>query len=677
MLRLSGLFGVDRVAARGLLAAFALLTACGEDSPAPKSDAGAVQDVAADGAADADNADATGSDAAAVCDQAAWTQTFDVNPQRSKFAVSLFHYNIEYVIGGLEVTLPDGSKKRFLDKPSNAGWDNQQTEDYIVRETLLPILQMYDKHPSWGVNIELQAYMVEVMAERHPQTLDLLRKLAQRGQVEIVSFHYAAQLFLAFSREDQVRSLAQTKKVFEQHCLPLSGVVFNQEGQAGEGRQALLVEQGWKIGVFPKNLWRYVHKNAEPYWPLYSSEGGDLIVGPGSIDPTSGIQLRWNFLDDGELRAVGETAAGPYNPYFAPDAPHDPKRVAEFEAELVQTEQDGFYLTTISNYVAHLKARNVPAKPAPPLLDGTWQAPSTASVKKWLGGSGIPFGFEERDADVRAGNALASQRLRALERLVAWAKDSKGVDTSELQAALPGLWKRLWHAEVSDCSGINPWWGEVHFGLNANAALLADIEAAAKWLQQQTNSNYAQISLQTGQITVMDSLPQPAPPPVVDPPFDVTLTGDRTATTTWLGGGPSQWWLQVNIAPASPDSLERTVMLDLPRYTDTLTYTPALLEDQLRSYPLSAFSFVQNEAWLPLSNGLIGLGNNWWVIKHVTSQHIAARIAPADPVVRFQDETVDPDGKSWQFTVFQGEAKDALELAHRINIAPVVTFAAK
>jgi hypothetical protein len=516
--------------------------------------------------------------------------------------------------------------------------------------------------------------MVEVMADRHPETLDLLRKLAQRGQVELVSFHYAAQLFMAFSKEDQVRSLNKTKAIFEQHCLPLSGVVFNQEGQAGEGRQALLLEQGWKIGVFPKNLWRYVHKNAEPYWPLYSSEGGDLIVGPGGIDPTSGIQLTWNFLDDGELRAVGETSAGPFNPYFAPDAPHDPKRVAEFEAELAKTEQDGFYLTTISNYVAHVKERNVKAKPAPPLLDGTWQAPSTASIKKWLGGSGIPFGFEERDANIRAGNALASQHLRALELLTQWAKTDKGVDTAAVEAALPELWKDLWHAEVSDCTGINPWLGEVMFGLNLNAQIQAEISGHAKALLTAAGSAHAQVDLQSKTVTPLQSLPVEQLPEAVEAPIDITLTGERLATPSWIKSGDNRWRLQVDIAPAAEDSYERLLMLDWPRYTDVVSYSPALIEDQVRTIPLSAFQFLQEEAWLPLANGLIGLGDGWWVIKHVTQQHIAARIAPADKFIRFQDETTRPGAMTWRFELFKGEAKDALTLANRINLTPVVTF---
>ena len=165
--------------------------------------------------------------------------------------MSLFHFNIEYVIGGLDYTDHSGKRHLLVDQQSAAGWDNDRVEDWIVTESFHPILAMCDKHPDWGVDIELQAYMVEVLAARHPQTLALLRKLAVRGQVELVSFHNAAQLFLAFPYEDHARSISATKAVFDAHCLPRSGVVFNQERQSGEGRQRALVAPVTTSGSTP------------------------------------------------------------------------------------------------------------------------------------------------------------------------------------------------------------------------------------------------------------------------------------------------------------------------------------------------------------------------------------------------------------------------------------------
>ena len=314
-----------------VLSAFGMSAlACGNKATAT-DDALASDDVTADTAVDV-AADATA--IAETCTETGGSPYVETTPpdvSRKKFALSLFHFNIEYVIGGLEYIDAKGISHVFTGNPDNVGWTNDKVEDFIVQESFLPMLQMYDKHPGWGADFEMQAYMVQVIGERHPQVMDLMRKLAQRGQIELISFHYAAQFFLAFPKEDLHRSLVRTKEVFAKYCLPLSGVVFNQEGQAGEGRQKMLLEEGYSVGVFPKNLFKYQHPEPTAgYWPLYSSEGGDLIIGGAGVDGASGVSLAWNYMDDGELRAVGTTSAGPLNPYFAPDAPTDPKRVAEF-----------------------------------------------------------------------------------------------------------------------------------------------------------------------------------------------------------------------------------------------------------------------------------------------------------------------------------------------------------
>lgn len=614
------------------------------------------------------------------------------DPARAKFAMSLFHFNVEYVIGGLDYRDADGTQHLFMNIAANAGWDDAKVEDYIIQQTFAPILQMYDKHPSWGVDIELQARMVETMAARHPEVLALLRKLAQRGQVELVSFHANDQLFLAFPALDLHRSIETTKQVFAKHCLPLSGVVFNQEGQAGEGRQQMLLKEGYSVGVFPKNLWRYVHADADKagFWPLYSSEGGDLIVSSVGVDPASGLQVAWNFFDDGELRATPTTSAGALNPYFAPNAATDPARVAEFEADLASTEAQGYYLARIGDYVRHLKAKGVQAKVAPPLLDGTWQAPSTQSIHRWMGGRGLLDGLfrSEDDDGVRTGNMRARHQVQALEQLAMAAAASSGKPYAPQQ--VDGLWRKIFRAEVSDCSGVNPWYAEVQIGLVLNEEVLTHAKLA--WSLAQVHA--PAWSLATGKpwpfpgatalpsdVTVVAGVVVPAAQGPVDAPLPITLTAtDRTATAQWAKVDKDRWRLTVQIGPSQCDGKAckpdaRVVGLQLPRWADTLEYCPALIEDQVRSYPLAAFQFAQGEAWLPLANGLAGLGNGWYVIKHTSSSHLSLRVAPADKTVQFLDETLpDMASRTWVFEVLQGSADAALKVAISLNTLPTVAI---
>ena len=609
----------------------------------------------------------------------AWMQEKQpTDKTRTKFALGLFHYNIEYVIGGLEYTFPDGKKKQFLDKPSNVGYTDAKVQDYIIDQTLKPILELFERHPAWGVDIEIQAEAIEIMAQRHPKTLTLLKKLIDNGQIELISFHWAAQLFLPFPREDLQRSHQAVKATMAQYCLPLGPVVFNQEGQAGEGRQQMLVEGDWKIGVFPKNLWNYQHKENDGKWaPLYASEGGVLIVGPGGLDPKYGIDLAWHFFDDGELRAVGKTDFGPFNPYFAPEAPTDPERVKEYEDQLLALEKAGYFITRIGDYVRHLQAKGISALQAPQLLDGTWQAPSTQSIRKWLGGNGIVAGPDERDNLVRTGNAVARMHVAAAQRMVdAIAKDFPD-PAVDWKADIAALWRLLWRAEVSDCSGINPWQGEIQFGLDSNASIVQLAEKLRKKLLAVQKKQGVEVDLQSNKVTWADAplLPDDIAHKAVPPPLEVTFTADREVKLSWYGAGTGQFELVVDMpATTCKSCYYNDVAVVFPRIEPVIRYSPGLLETQVRTVPLASLQLSQGEVYLPLSNGLIGLGKDWWVIKQVRSVHVAAHVPLASETIDFSDATLGPEAQQWRFLVVKMGQAEALELANRVNIWPVVRY---
>ena len=600
------------------------------------------------------------------------------DPEQTKFALAVFHFNLQYVAGGLEFIDEQGFAHNAL--PGSEGWGNDEVEDWIIRETFAPVIDFYLEHPEWKVNIELQALMIEVIAARFPELLDKLRTVTQRGQVELMSFHYSDQLFLAFPREDLRRSIAATRALFEQHCLPLAPSVFNQEGQAGEGRQAMLVDEGYQIGVFPKNLWRYQHGDGLR-WPYYRSKGGDLIVGPGDVDPASGIEVAWLFFDDGELLA----AEAGLDPYFAPIAAYDPQRLEDYEAEIEARVAAGFRIAHVSDYVRHLKARGVEQPEAPPLLDGTWQPPSTDSVHRWLGGRGLVWWPDERDNEVRTGNARDRSELLFAEALRDHAV-TEGILPGEVDARLAEGWRALWLAEVSDATGINPWLGEIRYGLNHNAAALAAGEEALAALKDALGTPWALIDTGSGAVTPLDDQPMPEPPPQVDPAFALDIVAaHREVTQLWYhiaphaeptDAVPPHFELHLSFGAAPDDSTAagdpRLIEVGFPRTEDVIRYSPALLEDEVTDYAFDLFAWNAGEFYLPLANGLIGLGDGWWAIKDTRSCHIAARLRPDEPWIRFIDETPPADeAHHWTFLVIQGDVEAALRLANRRNVWPV------
>jgi len=676
-----------------LVAALAVwgFVGCGGEGPSGAADAGADGTVTVDVVADGDvglveqpdvsvdaGDGAVGEDTGpSACEAPPELAPDPADPAGTKYALSMFHFNLEYVIGGLSYLDDAGQEVPILGMADALGWDDQRVEDWIITDTFQPILDLYEAHPGWRVTLEFQGRFVEALAQRHPAILEQLRRMAQAGQAELVSFHYDDQLFLAFPREDLQRSMDHTKEVFERYCLPLSGVVFNQEGQAGEGRQQMLVDNGYTIGVYPKNLWRYVHEG-EPYWPYYESRGGTLIVGPGGIDPASGVELAWTFFDDGELRAVTEGV----NPYMAPLFQTDPARVAEYEDKLQGLADDGYKITSITDYVHQLALRGVEKKPAPPLVDGTWQPPSTDSIHRWLGGRSQAFVGADEDNRVRAGNAVARMHVAALQVLTDYAA-SEGVleDVGAAQADAALAWEKLWRAEVSDCSGVNPWRGEVLFGIRTNEWLMNYTAQRTGVLLAALGKPHAQVDLATRQVTLLDSLPAVgnSPPPVDSGPTAPVVHGDgRQVTTHWFQVGAHTWRYVVEFSAAVEDDGcgdcdYRLVSVGFPRTADALLYTPGLAEDEVLEQPFDVFHFLEGHVYLPLSNGLIGLGDDLWVVKHVRQVHIAARVGPAHPDVDFIDATIPADeAATWTFEVFQGTKAEALALANRLNLTPAV-----
>ena len=666
------------IAAVGLVSLLSIVSCDGAEPSDEDRDTGVdTSDASADGSDDVSPADVgpvEDTDAGGYsCEAPPELDPDPVDPDQTRFALTMFHFNVEYVIGGLEYFDEEGNSVPFLQIPGNRGWDNAAVEDYIVRETLRPILNLYAEHPDWRVTIELQAYAIEIMAERHPETLELLRTLAHAGQVELVSFHYAAQLFLAYPAEDLERSLAETRAIFEEHCLPLSGVVFNQEGQAGEGRQRMLVDQGWTIGVQPVNLWRYVRDGETP-WAYYESEGGILVVGPGGVDPDSGVEVTWPFFDDGELRAV----LGGANPYLAAVAPHDPNRVAEYEAELQALADDGWKHTSITDYVHQLRGMDVPTRPAPPLLDGTWQPPSTDSIHRWLGGRSQANVNDEQDNRIRSANAVARMHVDATQVLLDAARE-RGHDSESWGAEMGEIWRQLWHAQVSDASGVNPWRGEVLWCLARNDEAIERSEALRAELLDALGWTHVQIDLENRDAGEIDGIPAGEPPAPTDPWFDIDLRADgRTSAIEWFeAGAANRARIEIAFTAAEPcgGCDVKRIEAHFPFTGTTIAYSPALIEDEVRSYDFDEFSWLMDEVYLSLANGLIALADDLWLIKHTREVHIAARLSPSDTFVRFIDAAIWADTQErWVFDVVRGSAEEALSVANRINVDPLVFY---
>jgi hypothetical protein len=589
-----------------------------------------------------------------------------------RFSLSMFHFNVQYVPGGTR-GWPDGVQETPALDLDDAG-----VQDQIIRETFLPVLELFEAHPAWRVTLEMQAYMVEVMLERHPDVLDLLRELVDGGQVELVSFHYSDQLFLAYPRLDLERSHELMDGVWDAAGLSPSGVVFCQEGQFGVGMAPFAAEHGRTILGLPKNLFAYQHEASyDSAPPLFELDGVDIVlIGRGVTTPE--IEVQWSFFNDGEL-----LASGGGDPYLGLNMVHDPEAVAEYEAELLAQESAGFRIATITEMVDWAHENGIEPAELPPMLDGTWQPGSTDSMRRWMGAPGaLDFVLTEceRDNAVLTGNVGARHRIVAAETLVAHADGAGIASAADYRDRIMGCWRDVVLAEVSDASGITPFINEVRYGLEHAAAARSCADGIIAELAAAMDAEVIEIDTESEQVTVLDE-PRAAGERAAEPFFDASdgfavEAPGRQVEVAWLDVGEAGGGLhRVEITVSPPADGERSAEVVFPLELGAFVLTPGLLEDEVVRWSFDDFDLEDGRVSIPLGTGLLGLSDGVWLVKQTDSVHVAATFHEDEPLVRFIDETVPSDeGFTWVFWVLEGDEAEALALARRLNLWPTVTL---
>ncbi len=567
---------------------------------------------------------------------------------QDRYALGLFHFNVQYVAGGT-------AGFHLLTDPSQA-IDNDAMEDQIIVESFKPVLDVYEKHPSWGVDIEMQGYMLDVIGQRHPDVLTELRSMAKSGQIDVVSFHYSDQLFTAFPAQDWQRSQALTAATFKKWDVPLAKAVFCQEGQAGMAMAPAMKAHGYQNMLWPKNLWSYQHDNFDStVQPLYRF--GDVFLVPAGqgvhfVDGTTDIQTTWTYFDDGEILATGKLG-----PYFTDSFKFDPAAMADYEQKLLDLETQGYTITTVDKYVAALRQKLTPSDP-PPLLDGTWQPNSTAAEFKWLGGNGAwsPFG-DERDNTVRTLNALAHRELTAAEA----AAKVAGLDA---RAELDSAWRLLFLGEVSDATGINPIRGEVEYGISHSTEALRIARDVIR--QAKTKQKASSVIIDPGAGSMVAGTEKdPMRGQSVAAPIKLDIKpGDRSVTEKWEKIADGHYRVAIHFGPGTYTDVSVVFPGDK---TDDFVTTLALDDTTPHTFHRSDFTF--KDFYMALPTGLISLGKDRYVIKDEADEHLAAHIRLDTGNIGFEDKTLaKADSVTWVFHVFSGSAAEAVKLADAINV---------
>ncbi len=563
---------------------------------------------------------------------------------QDKFSLSLFHYNIQYIAGG-----------------------GEKYENAIIRIGFEPILDILLRHPNWKFTIEMQAYMVEIMAERYPKTFIKLKQLVKNCQVELVSFHYSDQLFLAYPVNDMRWSIELNNDIFSSLGIFPSGVVFTQEGQFGEGMLPFMKENNYNIALYPKNLFRYFQGNI-PFKPLYSKYDTDIVVVGGSVN-SDGILVDWSYFNDGELLTTGG-----FSPYFVDTGNYkiDEESIKKYENELAVKEQAGYRITTVGDYVATIKARGIKAEPLPPLLDGTWQPDDTQNIFRWMGDM---KGQIERDNYVLTTNYNARKYVLSLETVIG-ELEKKGIDTDSYKKALKVAKRYLAFAEVSDSTGWYPNKIEVEYSIsNANLAKEIALKTIKEGLKSLGINGIGKIDNQAKTITSASTkeeiiIDQDCP---LDLPIAEITSEYYSYKTFCKVVDENRTDVRIVFSPTDTTKF-KTATLKLKYDTDIVEYIPALMEERGKDAFVSyhASNFAKNELNTSLASGLIRLDSERFLIKHNEYFHISPFMNFETKTITFIDNTPESSGFEWRFSIIKGDSSKAYQYMKDINLYPVV-----
>lgn len=579
-----------------------------------------------------------------------------------KLAVAVYHFNIQYVAGGLK-GFPDGSYVQKYDL------NEAEVEDRIVLQGLLPVLDLFLAHPTFKADIELQAYMVEIIALRHPEVLAKMRTLALRGQIDFDSFHYSDQLYIAYPMQDQSVSLKLTRDIFARVGLPLGRSIFTQEGQFAVGQLPLAKALAYEVSILPKNLFKYQFGDTMAQEAVFyedaDSQDHAVLLGGQSWSGVDGngepMEVRWTFMDDGEI-AFSEDRL---NPYFGLDYVVDPAEIAAHVDRLSQMEAEGYVHVTVAEAVRAMRARGVTPKPLPPVLDGTWQPKDTGNVYRWMGGPGL-FRTQESDGDTLAavwrGREAAVDLTRRLPR-----------DASEsLQAGLLATWREVLLSQVSDSTGWNPFVNEIRYARDRAALaeatardvlLCSGLEPAAEPPSFSCRGTTKDLEALGATLMAPARAVQVGVSECEAPQggtlYRIVLDAEKVAEVDEI------------FDPSEQASLEREVGLSFVWQGSPFSLMQGMDSAPVRTHDINDYSFE----WIgiPLPGGLISLGSDRWVVQSHRHGRVAAVIGTSTDTrdrLSFRDETVPRSAKtSRRFYVLEGaDAAQAEALSREVNL---------
>jgi len=554
-----------------------------------------------------------------------------ISNAQEKYAIGMFHFNLQYVAGDYKI------------------------ESKIIRNSVYPVLQFFEKNPQFKSDIEIQGYAIETLADEHPEVLALLKKLVNKGQIELVIAHYSDQFFIAYPALDLQKSIEMSDKILADHGMKRSRVFFGQEIQWTPAYASVL-----------KDKYDLVVTSSDPHGhyrgatlPLVNvTYGNDHILGLIGAGKTKLDGLTWDFafLDDGEVFNTLD-----YNSDFNIVPEQEKKSIDNFK----RLQKEGYKfvtMTELASKIKNLKGYKIPDYPFVP--EGTWNM-TVCGPFMWMGRQRTGI---EKDGITRALSYRVRGAVLMAEKLIDYA-ESKGLDVKKLRKLILEAWKHLLLSEVSDSSGWSPLLVEVQYTDNevANTELaISEVMKSLKEMLPMDDKNYL-VNTKTGKVEHTDA-PKISGGSVNVLPVPLAVRAEKSVTAIKK---IHDNLYRIDIKGERPADGAVEIIFDTP--ASGLFYSAGSGEEIAVEIPVD----LKNDPAFTLSNGFIYLNNGFSLVKDCSVEHIAATWKMKEQKLVFREE-LNPNNPemNMRFYLLKGTVNEGLEFANKLNTWPSynVTF---
>jgi hypothetical protein len=544
-------------------------------------------------------------------------------------ALGLFHFNIQYISGDVL------SYHRY------------------ATQAIIPFLNLIAEDPQYRVSFEIAGYGLEFLAEHYPDTISLLRRLIESGNIELISSTYAPTIWVAFPARDLRMSVELNRRTLNRLGLQSVPIFFSQEAFFGIGLREIadlfivaLCKDDY-IGNYRADV------KMDQAFQLASLK---VLVGRRHIrDSLNQLQRKgiatFNLNEDDLSPFWYHMGSGHH--LVCPDHPHawpqffaDEDWIQSSRKYFQQLLDKDMQLGTIMEYAESLTHTDL--EPWPFLPEGSWSAHRSGGVYAWMGRHTHAW---EADSEILGLIWRARLVVRKVEKLMT---NFSTIIRDGYKDELLEAWRLLVFAESSDPLGWTPLRGEVDSGRIAAEEALSFASSLLLRMSKDANDSSSTKRLHTEPITENHChFP-------FTPDEQVRLVGCM-GVLRWRSVSPEEKVLDIELT-----ATESSCGVEFLRSSNIFFYSTSGLE--LETHVLDPAKFDCGEIYLPLVNGYISLSENLHLVRINSFGQVAARVCKTSNWTSFITTGIRPGRKfHWRFLLLCSDQDIAVARANEAN----------